>query len=308
VKASRPPAEAPIPTIGKREEDATSCLRSCPLLGEGRGPSVDAGVVVLRLAACGTGDRDVDVWRNLRLTRKSCAQRASQVIHMKDSSLRMIGTGSLFEKGWRMVHRPLPPRKAPAMVGRSFPTSVGGLAWGRAPRRLGDESTDVGDGTVPRGPHLIDTATAALHHWPLRSASCHQGACFIFLGEVTAKVTMTYLVLVEPPVLQECTYPGGRGLGRRDSEVRWRPRWRCRNPRAGPLDGRRNDPMARAPDEADDGDVVALRDLTDLALGDACHVEHHDASAVERDDHLRRRDIGDPSLDAKDRLLLSTDR
>ena len=41
--------------------------------------------------------------------------------------------------------------------------------------------------------------------------------------------------------------------------------------------------MARASDEADHGDVVVLRDLTGLALGDARQVEHHHASAVERD-------------------------
>jgi hypothetical protein len=48
------------------------------------------------------------------------------------------------------------------------------------------------------------------------------------------------------------------------------------------LEGRGNDPIARAPDEADHGDVVILRDLTDFALWDAHQVEHHDASAVER--------------------------
>jgi len=74
------------------------------------------------------------------------------------------------------------------------------------------------------------------------------------------------------------------------------------------MDGRGNDPMARAPDEADHGDVVVLRDLTNLALVDARQVEHQDASAVERDEHLRRRDVGDTSLEAKDGLLLSTDR
>jgi len=74
------------------------------------------------------------------------------------------------------------------------------------------------------------------------------------------------------------------------------------------VDGRGNDPMARAPDETHHGDVVVLRDLTDLALGHARQVEHHDASAVERNEHLTRGDVGDTSLEAKDGLLLSADR
>jgi hypothetical protein len=41
--------------------------------------------------------------------------------------------------------------------------------------------------------------------------------------------------------------------------------------------------MARAPDEADHGNVVVLRNLTDFTLGDARQVEHHDASVVERE-------------------------
>jgi hypothetical protein len=74
------------------------------------------------------------------------------------------------------------------------------------------------------------------------------------------------------------------------------------------LEGRGNDPMARAPDEADHGDIVVLRDLTDFTLGYARQVEHHDAFAVEGDEHLPWRDVGNTSLDAKDGLLLSTDR
>jgi hypothetical protein len=50
--------------------------------------------------------------------------------------------------------------------------------------------------------------------------------------------------------------------------------------------------------------AIALRDPTDLALRHACQVEHHDTSAVERDDRLTRRDIGDTPLEPKDRLLL----
>ena len=60
----------------------------------------------------------------------------------------------------------------------------------------------------------------------------------------------------------------------------WRRRWSCRNPRAGPLDGRGNDAMARALDEADHGDVVVLRYLTRLALGHAPQVQHHNATPV----------------------------
>ena len=59
-------------------------------------------------------------------------------------------------------------------------------------------------------------------------------------------------------------------------------------------------PRWLAPDEADNGDIVVLRDLTNFTLGDARQVEHYDASAVERNEHLPRRDVGDTSLDAKD--------
>ena len=63
--------------------------------------------------------------------------------------------------------------------------------------------------------------------------------------------------------------------------------------------------MARAPAEADHGDVVVLRDLTRRALGHASQVEHHNASAVERDQHRLRRDVGDTSPEAKGGLRLA---
>jgi hypothetical protein len=40
----------------------------------------------------------------------------------------------------------------------------------------------------------------------------------------------------------------------------------------------------------------------------ARQVEHHDTSAVERDEHLSRRDVSDTPLEAKDGVLLGTDR
>ena len=56
VKASRPPAEAPIPTTGKRGADATSCPRCC--LPRGDPPRVDARAVVLRAATLGVRSPD----------------------------------------------------------------------------------------------------------------------------------------------------------------------------------------------------------------------------------------------------------
>jgi CheY-like chemotaxis protein len=55
-------------------------------------------------------------------------------------------------------------------------------------------------------------------------------------------------------------------------------------------------PRWLAPDEADNGDIVVLRDLTNFALGDPSQVEDYDVSAIERNEHLPRRDVRRPSL------------
>jgi len=48
-----------MPTIGKRGDEATSCLKSSLPLWDGGDPDGDAGGVLLRLAARRTDDRDV---------------------------------------------------------------------------------------------------------------------------------------------------------------------------------------------------------------------------------------------------------
>ena len=144
VKASRPPAEAPIPTIGERGDDATSCPISCPRPSEGRNPDVDAGIALLRLGPRRTDDRDVDFRRILWLAHERGARRAIPFIHPRIPFVRTT-------RGQHILHARPQPRKAPDIVTENrFPTTTpggrvdhGGGARGRSVRAPLRQSRDT---------------------------------------------------------------------------------------------------------------------------------------------------------------------